>query len=379
MAPPARSRRAAARPHKVVTDTETPGGTSAGKGGKGGGGGKGGSAGKGGSGWRRRFRRNLRELGDWWRREGGDGGSNPTRNGGRSGQRWRHEHRDRRRSGLGWRYEHRCRRRSGARWSRTGSNLCDSNADCSDGTFCNGPEQCVGVGQQGADERGCAAGTPVTCLQDNYACTTQFCDEDLDECTTVVNDVICDDGKFCNGAERCDPESSKKNAQGCVVAADNSLPCSDGIACTVDSCDEDEDRCEFTPSDDACNDPDPCDGQEICDPMNAGAGNKTGCIAGPPLDCEDEYGCTENTCVPYIGCTVQYVHSLCDDDILCTADGKIEGEELCDPVGDPADGCVDTAPVSCTGQRRCGVSRRQLQRIREDVRRAARQQQVQCG
>src|SRR5262249_5270309 len=125
-------------------------------------------------------------------------------------------------------------------------NTCGSPQDCDDGVFCNGAEDCVAVGTPGADARGCIAGTPAVCPQDSYTCTTQVCDVVADECRTVVNDVICDDGQFCNGPEHCDPTSSQKNpTTGCVVAAPNSLPCSDGISCTNDKCNEVTDSCDY--------------------------------------------------------------------------------------------------------------------------------------
>jgi len=45
---------------------------------------------------------------------------------------------------------------------RDGSGMCRADADCDDGRMCNGQERCA-PGTRGADLRGCVAGTPVTC------------------------------------------------------------------------------------------------------------------------------------------------------------------------------------------------------------------------
>jgi hypothetical protein len=66
----------------------------------------------------------------------------------------------------------------------------------------------------------------------------------------------CDDGVFCNGEEQCDAEL------GCVPG---DLDLSDGLPCTVDSCDEDEDRVDHEPNDDLCADDLACNGIETCD------------------------------------------------------------------------------------------------------------------
>lgn len=50
-----------------------------------------------------------------------------------------------------------------------------------------------------------------------------------------TSDAMCDDGRFCNGLERCAPASSAADSSGCVPA--DSMPCAPGI------CDEDSDRC----------------------------------------------------------------------------------------------------------------------------------------
>jgi hypothetical protein len=45
---------------------------------------------------------------------------------------------------------------------RDGGGVCRADADCDDGRMCNGQERCA-PGARGADLRGCVAGTPMTC------------------------------------------------------------------------------------------------------------------------------------------------------------------------------------------------------------------------
>ncbi|MBO6939210.1 MAG: putative metal-binding motif-containing protein [Deltaproteobacteria bacterium] len=53
-----------------------------------------------------------------------------------------------------------------------------------------------------------------------------------DASTVCASDIDCHDGVFCNGRERCAPESPSADARGCVAAA--LRPCPDGVACNED-------------------------------------------------------------------------------------------------------------------------------------------------
>jgi hypothetical protein len=82
----------------------------------------------------------------------------------------------------------------------TGSPHCRTDADCSDGTFCNGAERCLGDG--GGDARGCAPATATT------PCTAgQTCDEANDRCVTTCTAHDADgDGheSIACGGDDCD-------------------------------------------------------------------------------------------------------------------------------------------------------------------------------
>jgi len=109
---------------------------------------------------------------------------------------------------------------------------CANQADCDDGFFCNGVEDCVGSA--------CVSGTPP--------CPDQQCDETGDVCVACTSDLDCDDGVLCNGIETC-------GAGLCVAGGD---PCGGRL------CDAANNRCADCLSDAECDDADPCTGIEFC-------------------------------------------------------------------------------------------------------------------
>ncbi|RLG30524.1 hypothetical protein DRN98_07285, partial [Methanosarcinales archaeon] len=96
-----------------------------------------------------------------------------------------------------------------------------------------------------------------------------FIDYNDSDCGECLVDEDCDDGLWCNGEERCID----------YFCVDGTPPeCDDDVECTIDSCDEENDRCVNEPDDSACNDGLWCNGQEYCD-VNLG------CVSGAPVDC----------------------------------------------------------------------------------------------
>lgn len=107
---------------------------------------------------------------------------------------------------------------------------CASSAECDDGCFCNGVEQCLaGTCEAAADP--CA---------DDIECTDDVCVEEADACQREPVHAMCGDENACNGYEVCDP------ALGCRPASP--LYCNDEDSCTVDSCDS-EAGCVHEPRD----------------------------------------------------------------------------------------------------------------------------------
>ena len=181
---------------------------------------------------------------------------------------------------------------------------CLTNADCQDGQYCNGSEICL--------DGTCQAGTAVDC-SDGINCTVDACDEVMDACTHIPNDVVCHDGNFCNGAETCDPQL------GCR-AGDDPCPgqlCDEGAAACVD-CLENGD----------CGDSLFCNGVEVC---------IDGSCAGGADPCPGQL-CDEAAA----SCRDCLVDGDCDDGLFCN------GVELCID-GFCADG-VDPCPGQLCGE-----------------------------
>lgn len=193
---------------------------------------------------------------------------------------------------------------------------------CSDGQFCNGPEVCHPVD-------GCGPGTPPA-LSDGNACTDDRCDEDADFIEHVPNDALCDDGLFCNGAEACHP------ADGCVGGEPPLV--NDGVGCTVDACSEVEGAVIHTPQDALCADDRVCNGDEVCDA-------EVGCVAGDDLALDDGIACTVDLCDEEAGGVVHLPDdSLCDNGLFCDGAERCDAMLGCvagePPVVDDGVGCT---------------------------------------
>jgi hypothetical protein len=205
------------------------------------------------------------------------------------------------------------------------TNSCDhlaSDAACSDTLYCTGVETCDPVND-------CQAGTPPNC-NDGVSCTVDACSETLNACTHSPNSAACSDGQFCNGAETCDAKL------GCQAGTPPN--CSDGVGCTVDSCNEGSDTCTHAPNDAACSNGDFCDGSETCDAV-------TGCEAGVPPACADAVGCTVDACDEGTdSCTHTPNNAACSDGQFCN------GTETCDATAGCRAGMLPNCNdgVACT-------------------------------
>jgi len=190
-----------------------------------------------------------------------------------------------------------------------GQCLCKTDEDCAglnDDDLCNGSLYCA------ADPEGKVPAGILVCQVD----------------PATIKEGTYDDGLWCNGLETCDPATGEK-VDGIPPLLD------DGVECTVDTCDEDNDIPVHSPDDSACDDNDACNGAETCDAVG-------GCLEGTPLVCDDGNACSDNQCDPAAGC--QYPPIDCDDASLCTNDG-------CDGLT----GCFHN-PVSCDDGVLCTTS-----------------------
>ncbi|MHC4836842.1 MAG: hypothetical protein ACYTF3_01455 [Planctomycetota bacterium] len=196
---------------------------------------------------------------------------------------------------------------------------------CDDGLFCNGAEIC-------SPQQDCQPGTPPE-VDDRVACTTDRCDEDLDLVVHDPDDGRCDDGAFCNGAEICDPELDCQPGRRPQV--------NDGVGCTMDSCDEENDVVVNLPLAERCDDGQFCNGAEVCDA-------ELDCQQGSPPNLEDGVGCTVGRCDEVNDRVVQD-----PNDAACSNGQFCDGAEICDPVNDcqPGVAPVLNDGVGCTRDR----------------------------
>ena len=164
-------------------------------------------------------------------------------------------------------------------------------------------------------------------------------DAQSDSCGCNV-DADCNDGQFCNGTETCNNGTCQ---------AGTPVVCDDGVSCTVDTCNEGGDVCDFTPDDSACQNGAFCDGAETCDAI-------AGCQAGTPPICV--FGCDEAGDV----CFECSANGDCDDGLFCngveTCNGGScsAGTNPCSGECDEAnDECISCAPAgaSCTANSDC--------------------------
>lgn len=110
---------------------------------------------------------------------------------------------------------------------------------------------------------------------------TDICDNVLKKSVYVVNYVLCDDGKFCNGMENCDV------VVGCKVGV--FLIGSDFIDCMNDVCNELIDGFDYIFNDLVCDDGKLCNGLELCDVF-------VGCLLGTSIDIDDNVVCIIDIC-----------------------------------------------------------------------------------
>lgn len=243
-------------------------------------------------------------------------------------------------------------------------NCCDTNAECNDGDVCDGVETCnlgthtcvPGTMLDCDDDEVCTTDSchPITGCQ--YVDNSDPCDDE-NECTT--NDTCsngscaggpppnCDDGNVCT-TDSCNV------ATGCVNT-NNTQPCSDNNACTTnDTCSGGS--CVGGPAPN-CNDGNVCT-TDTCDPflgcVNANNTNPCTdgsactlndtcqggtCVGGPPPNCDDGNICTTDGCHPVLGCKHDNNTMQCDDGNACTDHHDRCEDGAC--VGGPAVNCDD--------------------------------------
>lgn len=254
-----------------------------------------------------------------------------------------------------------------------GYEYASEGTDCEGTFYCREGETCDGEGycdaQSGApfcdDGIGCTVdicveeGGACSSLPDHGECPEEMClpdDLEADALTGCAprtacpggEDIECDDGQFCNGAETCNGTD--------YFCEPGELPfCGDEASCTHDSCDpaamEGAGACVFQRIDTSCEDFITCT-TNFCDPSDEDADDETGCVMLPDnVSCSDDVSCTsDETCDPEDGSADEVTGCIVTlDDAVC--EGVAEAincimEAVCDPFAAEADaesGCVATA------------------------------------
>ena len=204
---------------------------------------------------------------------------------------------------------------------------CTIDADCDNGSFCDGVEVC--------NAGTCEAGTPPVCNNDGLFCNgVEACNEATDNCAGTP--PACDDALYCNGVETCN-EGNDNCDPGTAV------DCNDSVGCTIDSCNEGTDSCDNNPDDSACADTEFCNGDETCDAVNDCQPGSDPCPLGTCDETNDVcIGCGDGTCDTGEDCT-----SCPSDCISGSLPGASCGNGLCE-AGD-GENCV-TCAADCNGK-----------------------------
>jgi len=263
---------------------------------------------------------------------------------------------------------------------------CDPKADCShtnnngfcdsDGSVCTKDDACA--------NGKCLSGKPLNC-DDNNVCTTDSCDAksgcknvnaeglgcnvDDNPCTVgdackegkcvagppkaCSNDQPCIEGK-CNlfkggvceykdkNGQPCDDGNPCTAGEACIADTCASLKvtdCDDKNPCTIDTCDK-KVGCTHTPAAGGCDDGDKCTTKDTCS-----NGKCDGAAIDASKYCNDNNGCTADTCNPAVGCVNKPNQgAACDDGNACSVGDKCDVTGSCLPGNNT---CACTTDVDC--------------------------------
>jgi hypothetical protein len=151
-----------------------------------------------------------------------------------------------------------------------------STAECRPAAgACDVAEHCDGIADACPADGFAPAGS--ACGDDGNVCTDDRCDG-VGACVHPDNTLPCDDGLFCTVEDTCHDGACAGNPRDCSAAGDQ---------CRIGTCDETNDQCSgpAKPDGSACNDDDACTTSETCTAGECGGGTIE------PSGCIDEYVC----------------------------------------------------------------------------------------
>jgi len=198
---------------------------------------------------------------------------------------------------------------------------------CDDGQYCTIDDACAGGSCVGPAARDCS---------DGDQCTSDACDDDIDECVNanVPDGTVCSDGNFCTIGETC-------TAGVCGGGADRD--CSDGNPCTADTCNNVEGTCDHAMESNGT----PCDDGQFCTLGDACA---DGVCTGTPNPCDDTNGCTLDSCDEENDTCVNDESAMngagCDDGEFCTIQDTCS-DGVCGGIPNPCDDSNACTTDSC--------------------------------
>jgi hypothetical protein len=249
---------------------------------------------------------------------------------------------------------------------------------CRAGRCCSGCWDGTGARCQGGTTAafcGVRGGLCASCV-DGVSCSSDVCTAGTCSNPDAPSGTSCDDALFCTTTDTCDGRRT------CVGGG--APRCNDMTACTVDTCDEVMDRCDFATTMDVCNIGGVCvaDGAVhtiytclVCDPSRdatdwspRGVGEEcraASCAAGRLLAAStcDAMGtcvagtstrCPTGACADATGCEMACDAGSCPSDEYCDATTG-----SCEPTRDAGERCTDAAQCasgSCTDGRCCDAA-----------------------
>jgi len=186
---------------------------------------------------------------------------------------------------------------------------CTTRADCDDGVFCSGVEECL--------EGVCVSARNAACRAPSV-CATATCEETATGCVFAA--------KVCDGALQCSID------RGCVAVCARDEDCDDGRTCTDDRCDGG--TCVHAPVDARCPGKGQC-GVGVC--LGDAISDPSGCGTKPDAArCRVSEGCVADACAP--------LKTSCATDRDCGNGTLCDGVERC--VGGA---CVRGERTTCVG------------------------------
>ncbi len=204
--------------------------------------------------------------------------------------------------------------------------------------------------------------TPID-VDDQNACTRDFCRVVEDQAEVVNEPISCDDGNPCTddicnpvtGCEHIERDcSALANGNICLDASCNrqtglceieqvpnccrsNIECTArGERCTEEYCDYNTNRCVFTPRPNCCDADKDCDDRNKCTIDTCDA--ETGTCCHEPVVCEAPDACSVARCVPDRGCVIE--PRDCSDENECTVDA-------CELINEGSTAQCTHTPLEC--------------------------------